>query len=309
MHADESMAEAVREVMRDQYEVMVANEAGSRAGDDIEHVHDMRVAVRRIRTAFRLFGTYFQPKAIRQHTKDLRATGRALGQVRDLDVFNREAMRYLNGLPKRRRHDLDPLINHWHSQRETARLALIDYLDGPRYLRLIDKFGGFVTTPGAGVQPLDEDQPVRWRVRDVLSSTVWQLYETIISYDRLLSNAPATTLHVLRIDCKYLRYALEFFTPCLGPETPQLIRHVIAVQDHLGDIQDAEVAWAILSDFRRHGGASHPDFTEADLAHIAAYLEFRVAEQRDLIQTIDKTWPCIDSICFRTQLSRCLLAL
>lgn len=44
------------------------------------------------------------------------------------------------------------------------------------------------------------------------------------------------TLHALRIECKYLRYTLEFFQEVLDHSVAALIRQVIAVQDHLGEI-------------------------------------------------------------------------
>jgi CHAD domain-containing protein len=303
------MAEAVRKILREQLEVMLANEAGSRVGDDIEHVHDMRVAVRRMRAAFRLFGGYFQPQAIKGFEKDLRKTGRALGTVRDLDVFNREAMRYLRLQPKPRRHDLDSLLNRWHEQREAARLELVDYLDSQRYQRFLQEFGDFVQTPGAGVERIPEGEPQRLLVRDVLSSTVWQLYETAWAYDRVLEEAPVTTLHALRIDCKYLRYTLEFFESLLGPEAPWLIREVTALQDHLGDIQDAEVAKAILADVMGRDKPGSPKLPAADRAHIEAYGRFRLDEQHELLATLRKAWARVDSTRFRRRLANGLLAL
>ncbi len=307
--ADLLMAEAVRRVLREQYEAMLANEAGSRSPDDMEAIHDMRVAVRRMRVAFRLFGDYFQGKATKQHRQDLRATGRALGQVRDLDVFNREAKRYLRRQPKPRRHELDPLLSRWQEQREQARLQLVAYLDGPQYQRLVQDFGEFVRTPGAGVAPTPEDQPRRFRVRDVLSSTVWRLYETVRAYDRVLSSAPPPTLHALRIDCKHLRYTLEFFADSLGADTPWLITEIVALQDHLGDIQDAEVAQKILGDILQEGATEQSGLTETDLAHIAAYAAYRQEQQKALIAALPAVWPHVDSLRFRRRLAQALLTL
>ena len=72
------MAEAVRKILSSQFQVMVDSEAGSRKGKNIDAVHDMRVATRRMRAAFRLFGSYFRPAAIAGFQKDLRKIGRAL---------------------------------------------------------------------------------------------------------------------------------------------------------------------------------------------------------------------------------------
>lgn len=307
LDASEPVAEAIRQVLLEQLDVMLANENGSRMGDDIDHVHDMRVAVRRMRTAFRLFGDYYQRSSIKRFQKDLRATGRALGAVRDMDVFNREAVHYLRQQPKRRRQDLDPLLAHWHDQRETARLALIAYLDGEPYRAFVQDFGEFVRSPGAGVKPVSDVEPQRFLVQDVLSSTVWQRYETVRAYGRVLDRAPVATLHALRIDCKYLRYTLEYFQSLLGPHASWLIGEVIALQDHLGDIQDAEVAKGILGDFMAQHDAQRNGLEEVNSTHIAAYLTYRLDQQADLLATLPQAWARVDSARFRRRLAGSLL--
>jgi CHAD domain-containing protein len=303
------MAEAIRQVLREQFDVMRANESGSRIGDAIEHVHDMRVAVRRMRTALRLFGDYYRRGAIKRFQKDLRDTGRALGGVRDLDVFNREAARYLRQQPKRRRHDLDPLLAHWRGQRETARQALIIYLDGEPYRAFVQRFGEFVHSPGAGAKPVPDDEPQRFLVRDVLSSTVWQRYETVRAYGRVFDCAPMATLHAWRIDCKYLRYTLEYFQSLLGSDASWLIGEVIALQDHLGGIQDAEVARGILGEFMAQHGAQQSGPDEVNLDYVAAYRTHRSDRQAALVAALPKTWARVDSARFRRRLASSLLAL
>jgi CHAD domain-containing protein len=303
------MAEAIRQVLREQFDVMLANESGSRLGDDIEHVHDMRVAVRRMRTAFRLFGGYYRRGAIKRFQKDLRDIGRALGAVRDLDVFNREAMRYLRQQPKRRRRDLDPLLAHWRGQRETARLALIVYLDGEPYRAFVQRFGEFVHSPGAGAKPVPDDEPQRFLVRDVISSTVWQRYETVRAYGRVFDCAPMATLHAWRIDCKYLRYTLEYLQSLLGSDASWLIGEVIALQDHLGDMQDAEVAKGILGDYVAQRSAQQNGVDELNLAPVAAYLTYWSDQQAALLATLPKAWARVDNARFRRRLARSLLTL
>jgi CHAD domain-containing protein len=309
LDAGEPMAEAVRKVLREQLDVMLANEDGSRIGDDIEHVHDMRVAVRRMRTATRLFGDYYRRGSIKRFQKELRDVGRALGAVRDLDVFNREAVRYLRQQPKRRRHELDPLLAHWRDQRETARLALIAYLDGKPYRAFVQGFGEFARSPGAGVKPVSDVEPERFLVRDVLSSTVWQRYETVRAYGRVFDRAPMATLHAWRIDCKYLRYTLEYFQSLLGPDASWLIGEVIALQDHLGDIQDTEVAQGVLGDFVAQHSAEQDNLGEVNLAHVAAYRTYRSDREAVLLTTLPKTWARVDSARFRRRLASSLLAL
>ena len=75
---DDAMAEAGRKVLQFHFAHMLSHERGTRLGDDIEELHDMRVATRRMRAAFEVFGPFFRLKAIKPHLKGLRVAGRAL---------------------------------------------------------------------------------------------------------------------------------------------------------------------------------------------------------------------------------------
>jgi CHAD domain-containing protein len=146
-------------------------------------------------------------------------------------------------------------------------------------------------------------------VRDVLSSTVWQRYETVRAYGQVLDSAPMTTLHALRIDCKYLRYTLEYFQSLLGPDTSWLIGAVIALQDHLGDIQDAEVARGILGDFMGQQSGQHSDLGDVTGPPVAAYLSYRFDQQAGLLATLPLAWARVDNARFRRRLAGSLLAM
>jgi hypothetical protein len=122
--AQDSLAEAGRKVMLYLFSVMLENEPGTRQGEDIEALHDMRVATRRMRAAFEVFGEAFRPKVLRPLLKGLRATGRALGRVRDLDVLMEKALKFEKGQPDLQPGSLDRLILTWQNDREAARGGL-----------------------------------------------------------------------------------------------------------------------------------------------------------------------------------------
>lgn len=309
---DEPMAEAVRKIMYRQYQTMLANETGCRGGKSIEAVHDMRVATRRLRVAFRLFGAYYKRGLVRDLETDLRKTGRTLGGTRDLDVFNKTAREYLRGLPKAQRSELDPLLASWKRQRQLAHRELVDYFDSGRYERLVDKLGDFLTSPGAGVAAgkLPAAAPVQ--VRHVLVSTVWLRYEAVRAYEAVLPEAVPETLHALRIECKYLRYTLEFFQEVLDHSAAALIRQVVVVQDHLGEIQDADVATRLLADYLAKAykeQASVGVVASADLDGVSHYLGHRREQARQMTVAFPHLWKQIDSVKFRRRLAAALVSL
>ena len=152
----------------------------------------------------------------------------------------------------------------------------------------------------------------RHQVRHLLGSSLWQLYETARAYEVMIPGAPPATHHALRIDCKFLRYTLEFFEEVLGPGTAGLIVDVIAIQNHLGDLQDAEVASRLLADFLAQwydGAASDPTLDVGAVDGVVEYLNYRRYEARHLIATFPDAWPLINSPEFRRRLAEALLVL
>ena len=121
LEPDDPMSEAGRKVLRFHYRRMLYNEPGTRLGRDIEALHDMRVATRRMRSAFRVFGDYYQPKTIVGYIKGLKRTGRALGPVRDLDVFRVKIQAYVSSLPEPEQDSLDEFLALLERRREAAR--------------------------------------------------------------------------------------------------------------------------------------------------------------------------------------------
>jgi CHAD domain-containing protein len=314
------MSEAGRKTFRFHFRQMLYHEPGTRLGEDIEALHDMRVATRRMRAAFRVFKGFYDPKVMAPYLKGLRQTGWALGAVRDLDVFRAKTKAYLDGLPPSEQGSLDDFLAVLEAQRKAARERMITYLDSPKHARFEVRFGEFVETAGMGsldVTP-DEGEPRAYRVRHVAPVVVYERLAAVRAYDEWVSIAdpPLARLHALRIACKRLRYTLEFFQEVLGPDTKTLIKEVVAVQDHLGAVQDAVVASGILRDFLIWGTWGHaadrrpPDWTTPVIAPGAAtYLATRQLELRHLLDAFPQVWQRITSSDFSHMAAEAIVVL
>jgi CHAD domain-containing protein len=290
---DDPMSEAGRKTLWFHYLRMLKHEPGTRAGEDIEELHDMRVATRRMRAAIRVFGDFFDPEMIKPFNKELRNVARALGPVRDLDVFEEKASHYLETVPMEMRNGLDPLIETWHSERRVARETMITYLDSDHHRKFKRNFGEFLQTEGAAARPVPKDRPIPYLVRHVLPRLVYTRYEAVRAYEPILEDAQVETLHALRIDCKYLRYTLEFFREVLGPEGEAVIEEIKAMQDHLGDLHDAVVAIGLLNDFLRGWDAAQTDVPlsqRRSAEGVVQYLASRHAQKHHLIVTFPEAW-------------------
>ncbi|HTC85455.1 MAG TPA: CHAD domain-containing protein, partial [Candidatus Acidoferrum sp.] len=182
--ADDIVAEAGRKVLRFHLARMIAREPGTRSGEDPEDLHSMRVATRRMRAAWRVFGDGFRADRTRRHRKRLRTVAGRLGAVRDLDVLIEAGEGYLGAQTKVEQRALEPLFTAWRSQRDDARALLLRELDSDAYARWVDEFRDFVRTDGLGAAGVLPTAP--HRIRDTASSRIWAAYEVVRAYEPTL---------------------------------------------------------------------------------------------------------------------------
>lgn len=303
----DTLAEAGRKVMRFHFAQMLKNEPGTRLGDDIEALHDMRVATRRMRAAFEVFETAFEPGALKYYLKGLRATGRALGEVRDLDVFMEKASLYVGSLESDHQHDLDILLNTWRNERQSARLKMLSFLDSSEYGEFKQKFNIFLNTPGAGVQNKTANQITPSLVCELAPVLIYTRFSEVRAFDSHLSDATIEQLHALRIEFKKLRYTIEYFREVLGKTAQDVIADIKKIQDHLGDLNDAQVATQILRDFIDQWEPrlyNMPIEERPNLEPLVQYLAARHAERHQLIISFPETWKTIKRSRFRRNLAQ-----
>jgi CHAD domain-containing protein len=297
--AEDHVAEAGRKVMRFHLARMLAREAGTRQGSDPEELHAMRVATRRQRAAWRVFGGSFRGGRTKRYRSGLREIAGRLGAVRDLDVLLDAADAYRADLPVSEQRGLEPLLADWREHRDDARVLLIRELDSDGYRRWVDDYRDFVRTEGVAVLPVGPTQP--HHVRDTTASRIWAAYEQVRGYEPVLRWADVETLHELRIAGKWLRYTLEFVREALGDDAAPLIARVTALQDHLGLMNDANVSASMARTFLvAHAGELSP----LEGAAIGRYLVSREREVARLRRTIGTPWRGVAGVTFRRTLGR-----
>lgn len=310
---DDAMAEAARKILLAHWQRMLAYEQGAQEGSDIEAVHDMRVATRRMRAALRVFTDYLDAEAFKPFAKKLRRTARVLGAVRDLDVFREKTQRYIDTLPAERQSELDSLLTAWQMEYKNKRSALNRLFASEAFARFKHDLTEFLQMPGASTLPTEKPggMLIVYHVRDVLPVILLRGYADVRVFAASVAQPDVTPahLHQLRIASKRLRYTLEFFADVMQPEAKLLIDEVKRLQDHLGDLQDAVVACNHLQDFLTFGKWSNVDKralrrqqTSAVAPGIADYFAVRQAEIHELVQTFPHVWSPIIHPDFKRQL-------
>lgn len=299
---DDPMAEAGRKLMLAEFLRMLAEEDGARVGEDIEHVHNMRVAIRRMRSVFKLLGNYYQPKTIRPYRRGLRAVMQALGEVRDLDVMIHDLQAFLPQMPPEQVGAMQSVVDSLDQRRAVARAELSEVLDSKRYRRLCRDFGAFLTTPEAGASAPLGAQVVPNQVRHAAPPLICQRLAEVRAYDVVLPTDSAPTLHQLRITFKALRYTVSLFEGLLGAEAAGFISELKAIQDHLGRLNDIAVAHERL-------GLLMADLEGDQCAALWVYLEHLDVERPALIEQFPAVWKRFNSKPVQRKLALAMLHL
>jgi triphosphatase len=232
-------------VLRRQFAEMRAHEPGTRLGEDPEELHDMRVATRRMRAAMKVFEGAL-PERARWLREELRWLAHTLGDVRDLDV---QGERFEGWMDETAGDDAEPLrkvLNAFEKQREEVRGRMLEALDSTRYERLESSFAEMLRRgPGAERELAQGNghDPGREPVTSAAPALIFRRYRKWRkAAKRLDETSPPGAFHDFRKRGKKLRYALEFVSEVYGKPVQALIKPLKALQDDLGDHQDAVVA-------------------------------------------------------------------
>lgn len=224
-----------RAVIRRYLDEFAHEEAAARTGE-LEAVHRLHVATRRLRSALRLFGPVLPAATVTAAAEGFAWLGRGVGAVRDLDVLTLAVTARGAVLDARSRDALAPLQRVIDGRREGALSALVAQLDLPRTRRLLARLGALADgRPAArGAVPLG----------DVARTLLRPLLRGVLRAGRALDDAaPPPALHRVRVRIKELRYAYETLQP--GDHGRRVRRRMARLQDVLGEHQDAvtQSAW------------------------------------------------------------------
>ena len=227
---------------------MVANEDGVRRDLDVEFLHDFRVSIRCTRSALAQLKSVFSSDATSNFRQEFKWLGSVTGAVRDLDVYLLKMDEYRANLPAAAGDDLEPLSKFLRRHRGTERRRLVAALKSRRYRTLTHDWREFLAGNIGGEPPAAN---ARRPVMDVASERIWRAYRHVYDDGRKIdSNTPADALHELRIDCKKLRYLLEFFYHLYSEDDIKpLVKSLKRLQDNLGDFNDLEVQQGTLQRF------------------------------------------------------------
>lgn len=286
------LAELGRVLLRRHLRHLRLAERATRGDAPIEAVHDLRVATRRLRATLRLLTPVFAPGGLRVYSKGLGRLAGVAGPVRDRDVLLADLAERAPALPEDVQPAFAALSERLREERDKAFTALIAFLESDAYAEFLREFAALMNEPEGW-----DDRP---RVCDLAGSTIWHHYELLRAHDRGGLPVDPEELHAMRIDGKRLRYVLEFFAETLGSQADEVIKPLMAFQDHLGVLNDISVARRLL--------APHADDPRTGPA-VAAYLALREQQAAQLSADLPARWEKLNSLAYRRKLAACLVSL
>lgn len=279
----QSVSEAFQTILRHNFDYLTEWEGAARNWDDTEGVHQTRVAFRRMRSAFSAFRSAVPRAVSRDWSEELRHLASQLGMARDLDVFIDEGLGAIEG--KLTLRGRDRLLQIAQEHRRTAYDDVNAMLDGARYAGFKRDFPAWLDEKGW------EQGELKGKHRETLESNVLPfarglldgLERKVLEAGHHADRESAKDMHSLRIECKKLRYAAEFFSPVIDG-LDEFIGHMKRLQDLLGIMNDVSVMQHLLDTMLA-------DVTDHEVLEYAGGLVgWRTCEFYNLADTFDDRW-------------------
>ncbi len=225
---------AFRHIALDCLAHLQGNERGAIAGQDPEFIHQARVAIRRLRAALKLFAPVLPAGFAAAWNPAWRETAAALGDARNWDVFIDEILPPLqSAFPDH--PEVVQLTKRAQRQQKIAQHRAAAALASPDYSWLMLDFSGALWSLA--------DAPEAPAIAAFARQRLQRRQRQVVNLAKQITQLDSEQRHGLRICCKKLRYALEFFAPLFASGQHTHLRSALAsAQDILGEMNDLHTA-------------------------------------------------------------------
>ncbi|MCA8878810.1 MAG: CHAD domain-containing protein [Rhodobacteraceae bacterium] len=263
LSADQSAETAARDVLRECFDQVAHNVEVVRALDDPEGPHQLRVGLRRLRSAFLVFGDTICHPELTRLGDEARWLGQKVGGQRDLDVAIVDLLE-----PEARAHPQESgfgiLSGMLRTRADAHRGELRKVLESARTQNFLIDLARFIEARGwLQADDFEQTQRLARPVGDLARDAIGQLWKRTRKRARDIEALDIEARHELRKELKKLRYAIEFFSPVLpAKRVGPFIRRLKDLQQVFGDLNDAAMAAHLLTGLDAPG-AGDPDAQRA----------------------------------------------
>lgn len=284
VHAGKTASEAAAAIFKHHLEYLNEWEESAKNWDDIEGVHQLRVSFRKIRSAFSLFRSAIPKEVSKPWNEEIRWIAGAMGAARDLDVFIDEGLEKIRGkLPFSGEQKLIDLAKEARARIYTDQVRPV--LESERYANFKSAFLEWCENRAWERAELSEKQRAsqQMKLEKFARKLLDKQERKVLALGTHIDRNNAQEMHRLRIECKKLRYAADFFQP-LYAGIDSFIDHMRGLQDILGVMNDISVMHKllnmILADTNNH----------ETLEYAGAIVGWRTCEFYHLLENFDRYW-------------------
>ncbi len=278
-----------------QVDALTGEIQGAIGGDDIEHIHRLRVASRRLRNGLDLFKDCLPKKKAKDWMRGVRKVTKALGRARDLDIqilCLEDLM--AETLPATALPGYERVLLRLSQQREKAQNKVnqsLTQLKEDKTLEIIQSYC---------IQSANLSEAIYLFTPSLYKrafSAIHKALEEFLAYEKYLDDPEnIEELHAMRIAGKHLRYTLEIFSSLYGKPLLPHLSVMKELQDQLGDIHDIDVWIGWLPKFidqeraRVEAYFGHPGPFDDLLPGIQHLIEDRATARRDRYDALITLW-------------------
>ena len=287
---------------------------GVKAQKNSEHIHQMRVASRRLRAALPLCAHCFPEKKYFRWVKEVQAITRALSDARDADVQIEFLKKYQKKAAKSQAQQADihtkikpPLtagIEHLltihQKKRATLQKQVLSAVTGLEKRQIVDDIRNAATmyhTTARRIRP----RPPMYALPSLAADDISKRLTTLLSYEPWIQYPEAVAEHhAMRIAAKKLRYTMEFYAPIYRYGLRKPLSRVKKVQEMLGNLHDCDV-WidtvtlVLLKERARHHslGSTKP-WNPQIIADLKYFLFDREMKRKALFRQLIQYWKMLE---------------
>lgn len=247
--SDDSARDAVQSMINAMLPIARENETGVIADADTEFLHDYRICIRKVRSVLSLIKGVYPERDVEFLKTELGAFARETNRLRDLDVYLLSKSAYEKRLPKSLSAGLTELFDDFAADRAREQKRIATHLASAAYRTRRKKLEAYFNAPSKiGAAPNADNS-----IGSLAAERIYKRYRKIVKAGRAVdADTPDAAIHELRIECKKLRYLLEFFSEIFpDPEVRKVEKQLRRLQSRLGNFNDLSVQQDALLEYLR----------------------------------------------------------
>jgi len=275
--------ESVGQILLLQLQLVLKYKPVALEGKDPEGVHKVRVGLRRLRTALKLYKPYLKKDVYKSLSGKAKYLARELGALRDLDVLKIHFTNYANERCGAIDHQAE-WEKAFHDHYANLSGIALSNLNSDEFDALAAAILQINTSPELIIVSANDWPDSSITVREILPPKINKIFTKIQSYRGKITNqAEYAPYHALRLEIKKFRYTLEFFSDLLNKNAvDEIIDLLVEIQDQLGYLNDAYSADKILTGFKLQS----PNWSDC----MIDYQEYRQEEYNRLKNNFTPLW-------------------